>query len=120
MPRVACKPRDARRAYLQFWHREGCLGFGDGHHLRAGERPAGAVPYRPTKEVRIRRLLSSACFLIPYGNQAHLMVYLPGRYNLNDFLGIDVPVSVAYSAAVLMLTPIVFLSERDLLRGAVR
>ncbi|MDI4636805.1 MULTISPECIES: SLC13 family permease [Halomonadaceae] len=51
---------------------------------------------------------ASACFLIPYGYQTHLMVYSPGRYSLNDFLRIGAPVSVAYSAAVLVLTPIVF------------
>ena len=51
---------------------------------------------------------ASACFLIPYGYQTHLMVYSPGRYSITDFLRIGLPVSVVYSAAVLLITPWVF------------
>nr|WP_280564665.1 SLC13 family permease [Chromohalobacter sp. 48-RD10] len=51
---------------------------------------------------------ASACFLIPYGYQTHLMVYSPGRYNLGDFLRVGLPVSVTYSVGVLALTPVVF------------
>ncbi|WP_163649515.1 SLC13 family permease [Modicisalibacter sp. 'Wilcox'] len=51
---------------------------------------------------------ASACFLIPYGYQTHLMVYSPGRYSLKDFLRIGLPVSLTYSVAVLVLTPWVF------------
>ncbi|WP_445004385.1 SLC13 family permease [Halomonas mongoliensis] len=51
---------------------------------------------------------ASACFLIPFGYQTHLMVYSPGRYRISDFLRIGLPVSLAYSAAVLLLTPLVF------------
>lgn len=51
---------------------------------------------------------ASACFLIPYGYQTHLMVYSPGRYRISDFLKIGLPVSLAYSAAVLIITPLVF------------
>lgn len=51
---------------------------------------------------------ASACFLIPYGYQTHLMVYSPGRYRIKDFLRIGLPVSLAYSAGVLLLTPLVF------------
>ncbi|MEQ6917355.1 SLC13 family permease [Halomonas aquatica] len=51
---------------------------------------------------------ASACFLIPYGYQTHLMVYSPGRYSMGDFLRVGLPVSLTYSAAVLLLTPMVF------------
>ncbi|MFD1207206.1 anion permease [Modicisalibacter tunisiensis] len=51
---------------------------------------------------------ASACFLIPYGYQTHLMVYSPGRYALGDFLRIGLPVSLTYSVAVLVLTPWIF------------
>ncbi|MDR9439416.1 MAG: SLC13 family permease [Halomonas sp.] len=51
---------------------------------------------------------ASACFLIPYGYQTHLMVFSPGRYQIRDFLKTGLPVSLAYSAAVLVLTPLVF------------
>lgn len=51
---------------------------------------------------------ASACFLIPFGYQTHLMVYSPGRYTLTDFLKTGLPVSLAYSAAVLAITPMVF------------
>jgi di/tricarboxylate transporter len=51
---------------------------------------------------------SSACFLIPFGYQTHLMVYSPGRYRLVDYLKTGLPVSLAYSVAVLVITPLVF------------
>ena len=51
---------------------------------------------------------ASACFLIPYGYQTHLMVYSPGRYRTSDFIKTGLPVSVVYSAGVLILTPLVF------------
>ncbi|GHE20539.1 SLC13 family permease [Halomonas urumqiensis] len=51
---------------------------------------------------------ASACFLIPFGYQTHLMVYSPGRYRIRDFLKVGLPVSLTYSAAVLVLTPLVF------------
>ena len=51
---------------------------------------------------------ASACFLIPFGYQTHLMVYSPGRYRLLDYVKTGLPVSIAYSAAVLVLTPLVF------------
>jgi di/tricarboxylate transporter len=51
---------------------------------------------------------ASACFLIPFGYQTHLMVYSPGRYRLQDYLKTGLPVSLMYTAAVLVLTPWVF------------
>jgi di/tricarboxylate transporter len=51
---------------------------------------------------------ASACFLIPFGYQTHLMVYSPGRYRLQDYVKTGLPVSLAYSAGVLILVPQVF------------
>ncbi|WFM69977.1 SLC13 family permease [Halomonas sp. CKK8] len=51
---------------------------------------------------------ASACFLIPYGYQTHLMVYSPGRYRMGDFLRVGLPVSLTYSVSVLALTPVIF------------
>jgi di/tricarboxylate transporter len=51
---------------------------------------------------------ASACFLIPFGYQTHLMVYSPGRYRLQDYLKTGLPVSLMYTAAVLFFTPLIF------------
>lgn len=51
---------------------------------------------------------ASACFLVPYGYQTHLMVYSPGQYVPGDFLRIGLPVTITYSTGVLLLTPWVF------------
>ena len=51
---------------------------------------------------------ASACFIIPFGYQTHLMVYSPGRYRMLDYLKAGLPVSILYSAGVLTLVPIMF------------
>ena len=51
---------------------------------------------------------ASACFLIPYGYQTHLMVYSAGRYQVKDFLKAGWLVSLVYSVGVLVFTPIIF------------
>lgn len=51
---------------------------------------------------------ASACFLIPYGYQTHLMVYSSGRYQVRDFLKAGWPVTLVYSFAVVVITPMVF------------
>ena len=51
---------------------------------------------------------ASACFLMPYGYQTHLMVYSSGRYQVKDFMRAGWPVSLVYSVAVLVITPMVF------------
>ncbi|NVK42177.1 MAG: anion permease [Oceanospirillaceae bacterium] len=51
---------------------------------------------------------ASACFLIPFGYQTHLMVYSPGRYRMLDYIKTGLPVSLAYSTGVLVLVPLVF------------
>jgi len=51
---------------------------------------------------------ASACFLIPYGYQTHLMVYSAGRYQVKDFLRAGWLVSLVYSVGVLVITPMVW------------
>lgn len=51
---------------------------------------------------------ASACFLLPFGYQTHLMVYTPGRYRLMDFVRVGAPVSLMYGIGVLVLVPVVF------------
>lgn len=51
---------------------------------------------------------ASACFLIPFGYQTHLMVYSLGRYRMLDYIKAGFPVSLVYSTTVLLLTPSVF------------
>ena len=51
---------------------------------------------------------ASACFIIPFGYQTHLMVYSPGRYRMVDYLKTGLPVSLLYSAGVLTLVPMMF------------
>lgn len=62
----------------------------------------------PTAFVMVVAYGASACFLIPFGYQTHLMVMSPGRYRLADFLRTGLPVSVTYSVVVLLLTPVFF------------
>lgn len=51
---------------------------------------------------------ASACFMMPFGYQTHLMVYSPGRYRIVDFLRVGLPVSLVYGACVLTLVPVFF------------
>lgn len=51
---------------------------------------------------------ASACFLLPFGYQTHLMVYSPGRYRVLDFVRTGAPVSLVYGIGVLLLVPVVF------------
>lgn len=51
---------------------------------------------------------ASACFLIPYGYQTHLMVYSPGHYQMSDFIKAGGLVSLVYSAVAIALIPVVF------------
>jgi len=51
---------------------------------------------------------ASACFLVPFGYQTHLMVYSSGRYRMGDYLRTGLPITLAYSATVLLLIPLVF------------
>jgi di/tricarboxylate transporter len=69
---------------------------------------ARAFGVDPTAFVMVVAYGASACFLIPFGYQTHLMVMSPGRYKMVDFLRTGLPVSVVYSVGVLWLTPLFF------------
>jgi di/tricarboxylate transporter len=51
---------------------------------------------------------ASASFLTPYGYTTNLMVQNLGGYRFRDYLRYGLPLSVGYSAVVLLLLPIVF------------
>lgn len=51
---------------------------------------------------------ASACFIIPFGYQTHLMVYAPGNYKMIDYWRIGWPLSICYILCVLTLVPIFF------------
>lgn len=69
---------------------------------------ARAFDVDPTPFVMAIAYGASAGFLIPFGYQTHLMVMSPGRYRTLDFFRIGLPVSLTYSAAVLLLVPVFF------------
>lgn len=62
----------------------------------------------PTPFVMVVAYGASACFLVPFGYQTHLMVMSPGRYRMTDFVRVGLPVSLTYSVLVLILTPVFF------------
>ncbi|MFV0478630.1 MAG: SLC13 family permease [Parahaliea sp.] len=51
---------------------------------------------------------ASASFLTPYGYTTNLMVQNLGGYSLGDYVRAGLPVSLAYSATVLLLLPLTF------------
>ncbi|GGP46152.1 potassium transporter TrkA [Shewanella saliphila] len=51
---------------------------------------------------------ASASFISPYGYQTNLMVYNAGNYRLSDFVRLGLPLSILYSAIVLMAVPYFF------------
>ena len=51
---------------------------------------------------------ASACFMVPFGYQTHLMVYSPGRYRMLDYIKTGLPISLLYSAGVITLVPMAF------------
>lgn len=69
---------------------------------------AHALEVDPTPFVMIVAYGASACFLLPFGYQTHLMVYSAGRYRLQDYAKVGWPVSLAYAAGVLTLVPMIF------------
>lgn len=69
---------------------------------------ARAFGVDPTPFVMVVAYGASACFLLPFGYQTHLMVYSAGRYRMHDYLKAGWPVSLAYAAGVLVLVPRVF------------
>ena len=69
---------------------------------------AQALNASPTPFIMAVAYGASACFILPFGYQTHLMVYTPGRYTLGDYLRTGIPISLTYSTLVLVLTPLVF------------
>ena len=51
---------------------------------------------------------ASGSFISPYGYQTNIMVYNAGNYQLTDFVKFGLPVSITYSATVLLMIPLVF------------
>jgi di/tricarboxylate transporter len=51
---------------------------------------------------------ASGSFISPYGYQTNVMVYNAANYQLKDFIAFGLPVSIVYSAVVLLLIPQVF------------
>lgn len=51
---------------------------------------------------------ASASFITPYGYQTNLMVYSAGRYRFSDYVKYGMPLSMLYSAIVLIMLPVVF------------
>ena len=51
---------------------------------------------------------ASASFISPYGYQTNLMVYNAGNYRFSDFVRVGLPLSLLYSAIVLLLVPVFF------------
>ena len=51
---------------------------------------------------------ASGSFISPYGYQTNVMVYNAGNYQLTDFVKFGLPVSIVYSATVLLMIPLVF------------
>ncbi|MCY1557556.1 transporter, divalent anion:Na+ symporter (DASS) family [compost metagenome] len=69
---------------------------------------ARAFGVDPTAFVMVVAYGASACFLVPFGYQTHLMVMSPGHYRVTDFFRAGLPVSLTYSVVVLLLTPVFF------------
>lgn len=51
---------------------------------------------------------ASGSFISPYGYQTNIMVYNAGNYQLSDFVKFGFPISITYSATVLIMIPMVF------------
>jgi di/tricarboxylate transporter len=51
---------------------------------------------------------ASGSFISPYGYQTNVMVYNAGNYRLSQFIKFGVPVSLTYSAIVLIMIPLLF------------
>ncbi|NMP32978.1 SLC13 family permease [Thalassotalea sp. M1531] len=51
---------------------------------------------------------ASGSFISPYGYQTNVMVYNAGNYKLLDFVKFGIPVSLTYSAVVMIMIPLIF------------
>ncbi len=62
----------------------------------------------PTPFVLAVAFAASGSFISPYGYQTNVMVYNAGNYQLKDFIKFGLPVSLTYSAVILVMIPWVF------------
>lgn len=51
---------------------------------------------------------ASGSFISPYGYQTNVMVYNAGQYQFSDFVKFGIPVSLVYSAVVILMIPLIF------------
>ncbi|QSX41422.1 SLC13 family permease [Shewanella cyperi] len=51
---------------------------------------------------------ASASFISPWGYQTNLLVFTVGNYRLRQYVGVGIPMAIAYSLAVLVLIPLLF------------
>lgn len=51
---------------------------------------------------------ASGSFISPYGYQTNVMVYNAGNYRLADFVKFGLPISIVYSATVMLMIPLMF------------
>jgi di/tricarboxylate transporter len=69
---------------------------------------AQSLGVNPMPFIMATAYAASACFILPYGYQTHLMVYSAGRYRVLDYVRVGLPVSLAYGCTVIALVPLVF------------
>jgi len=69
---------------------------------------ANALGVDPLPFVMVVAYAASACFLLPFGYQTHLMVYSAGGYKVTDFVKVGWLVSVVYAVSVIGLSWVVF------------
>ncbi|TWX71873.1 SLC13 family permease [Colwellia demingiae] len=62
----------------------------------------------PTPFVMAVAFAASGSFISPYGYQTNVMVYNAGNYQLKDFVSFGLPISLIYSATVILVIPIVY------------
>ena len=62
----------------------------------------------PTPFVMAVAFAASGSFISPYGYQTNVMVYNAGNYQLKDFVRFGLPISLIYSATVILVIPIVY------------
>jgi di/tricarboxylate transporter len=73
-----------------------------------GLATARAFGVDPTAFVMVVAYAASACFMIPFGYQTHLMVFSAGRYRTIDYIKAGWPIGLVYGAGVVLLTPVFF------------
>ena len=69
---------------------------------------ARALGVDPMPLVMTVAYAASACFLMPFGYQTHMMVYSVGRYGVRDYLRVGSPLALAYGLGVILLVPLAF------------